>query len=158
MWGNVNYYKSVYHPNPTLPARIRSTLAIFKTNQYVLYSAECGDIFSSWPNWRGEKGLFWRVQEGRGITLWDYPQEHFIIIRDWKVSPFGKFEIILTFLCFSLDSLTNKHCRTWSSMINLWIDSRIYLELSKQNVLGNMMLSHWPCFAWKLFMTWFHNF
>ena len=48
--------------------------------------------------------------------------------------------------------LTNKYCRTWSSLINLWIGSRIcqkygillsarqrlinYLELSKENVLG----------------------
>ena len=26
--------------------------------------------------------------------------------------------------CFLLDLLTSKHCRTYSSMINLWIDSR----------------------------------
>ena len=79
--------------------------------------------------------------------------------RDEKVSPFVKFEIILPLLCFLLDPLTNKHCRTWSSVINLWIDSRTcqeqrillsarsrfnnnYLELSKENVLKNMMLSH----------------
>ena len=62
----------------------------------------------------------------RGITLWDYPQEHLVVIRDEKVSPFVKFEIILPLLCFLLDPLTNKHCRIWSSMINLWIDSRTY--------------------------------
>ena len=45
-------------------------------------------------------------------------------IRDEKVSPFAKFEIILPLLCFLLDPLTNKHCKAWSSMINLWIDSR----------------------------------
>ena len=31
--GNVNYYKSVHHPIPTLPVRIGKTLAIFNTNQ-----------------------------------------------------------------------------------------------------------------------------
>ena len=85
-----------------------------------------------------------------------------------------KFETILPLLCFLLDPLTNRHCRTWSSMINLWRDSRTcqkwrillsarprfnynYLELSKENVLRNMMLSHWPCFTWKFFMIWFHK-
>ena len=42
-----------------------------------------------------------------------------------KVSPFLKFEIMLPLLCLS-DPLTNKHYRTWSSMINLRIDSRTY--------------------------------
>ena len=31
--GNVNYYKSVHHPIPTLPVGIWNTVAIFKTNQ-----------------------------------------------------------------------------------------------------------------------------
>ena len=31
--GNVNYYKSVHHPIPTLPVGIGNALAIFKTNQ-----------------------------------------------------------------------------------------------------------------------------
>ena len=35
-----------------------------------------------------------------------------------------KLEIILPLLCWLLDLFTNKHCRAWSSMINLWIDSR----------------------------------
>ena len=63
---------------------------------------------------------------------------------------------------FLLDPLTNKHCRTWSSMIHLWIDSRTYqkqrssnyFEPSKENVLGNMMLPDWPG---KFFMIWFHK-
>ena len=94
--------------------------------------------------------------------------------KTWKVSPFGKFEIILPLLSFLLDPLPNKHCRTWSSMINLWINSMTcqkkiiflstrprfnynYLELSKENVLRNMTLSHWSCFTWKFFMIWFHQ-
>ena len=31
--GNVNYYKSVHNPVPTLPVGTGNTLAIFKTNQ-----------------------------------------------------------------------------------------------------------------------------
>ena len=62
----------------------------------------------------------------REATLWDYPQEHLVVIRDEKVSPFEKFEIILTLTCFLSDALTNKHYRTWNSMISLWIDSKAY--------------------------------
>ena len=75
---------------------------------------------------------------------------------------------------FFIRPLTNKHCKTWSSMINLWIASRTcrksrillsarprfnynYLELSKENVLRNMMLSYWSCFTWKFFMICFHK-
>ena len=107
----------------------------------------------------------------RGTTLQDYT---LVDIRHEKVSPFLKFEITLSLLCFLLDPLTNKHYRTRSSMMNLWIDSRTcqkqiillsikprynynYLELSKENVLRNMILSHWSCFTWKFFMIWFHK-
>ena len=31
--GNVNYYKTVHHPIPTLPLGIGNTLAILRTNQ-----------------------------------------------------------------------------------------------------------------------------
>ena len=34
--------------------------------------------------------------------------------KRWKVSPFVKFEKILPLLCFLLDALTNKNCKTWS--------------------------------------------
>ena len=84
-----------------------------------------------------------------------------------------KCEIILRLLCCLSDSFINKHCRAWRSMISLWIDFRTckkyrillsarqrsnnYLELSRENVLGNMMLSCWPCFIWKFFMIWFHK-
>ena len=92
-------------------------------------------------------------------------------MKDEKVCPFVKFKIILPLLCCLLDPLTNKRCRAWISMINLWIDFRTcqkyrillsarlnnYLELSWENVLGNMMLSHWLCFNWKFFMIWLHK-
>ena len=44
--------------------------------------------------------------------------------KKWKVYPFVKFEIIVPLLCCLLDPLKNRHDRTWSSMINWWIDSR----------------------------------
>ena len=48
--GNVNYYKSVHHPIPTMPTMgTENTLAIFKTNQKTLLSIEFPDIFSSCP-------------------------------------------------------------------------------------------------------------
>ena len=56
----------------------------------------------------------------RGATLWDYPQEHLVVIRDEKVSPFceiwnnptSPLFFIIPLLCFFLDLLTNKHYRT----------------------------------------------
>ena len=38
----------------------------------------------------------------------------------------------------------------------LWFNYN-YLQLSKENVSRNMMLSHWSCFTWKFFMIWFHK-
>ena len=55
-----------------------------------------------------------------------------VVIRDEKSSTFVKFEIILLLLRGLLDHLTNKHCRAWSSMINLWIDFKTY---QKQRIL-----------------------
>ena len=84
-------------------------------------------IFSLLAETEEERKTFYdRFQEG-GTTLRDYPQEHLVDIRDEEVSPFVKSEIILPLLCFLLDPVTNKHYRTWSSMINLWIDSRTSL-------------------------------
>ena len=48
--GNVNYYKSVHHPVPTLLVGTGNTLAIFKTNPLALLSIEFLDIISSCPN------------------------------------------------------------------------------------------------------------
>ena len=57
----------------------------------------------------------------RGATLWDYPQEHLVVIKDENVCPLWNLKWSL---CCLLDPLTNKHCRAWSSMVDLWIDSR----------------------------------
>ena len=82
-------------------------------------------IFSSWRNWRGEEGLF--LESARRETAsYDYPQKHLVFTRDKKVSPFVKFKIIPTLLCYLLDSLTYKYCRAWNSMINLWIEFRTF--------------------------------
>ena len=63
----VNGLVNIY-PIPTLPVGIGNTLAIFTTNQYALLSIECTGISSSWLNWRGEEGLFWRLQKERHIV------------------------------------------------------------------------------------------
>ena len=102
----------------------------------------------------------------KGTALWRYSQEHLVVIKDEKACPFVKLEIILPLFCCLLDSLRNKHCRAWSSMINLWIDSRTcqkyrillsarqrsnnYLEkITKRKCLGGIWY-----FTWKI---WFHK-
>ena len=77
------------------------------------------------PKRKGKERPFLEVCN-KGSTLWDYPQKHLVDIRDEKVYPFVKFEIILPLLCFLLDPFTNKVSKKWSSKINLWIDSRTY--------------------------------
>ena len=75
------------------------------------------------PKLKGKERSFlegW-IMKRRGTTLQNY---NLVDIRHEKVSPFVKFETILPLLCFLLDHLKRKYCRTWSSMINLWIDSR----------------------------------
>ena len=41
--GNVNFYKSVHHPVPTLPVGIGNALAIFKTKKYILFLAKLNE-------------------------------------------------------------------------------------------------------------------
>ena len=119
---NVNYYESVHHPIPTLLYRLGNTHAVFKTNQYVVLSVECPGIFSSWPKWRGKKGFFGGFKIGGHIVR--LAPRALDCHKRWKVPLFVKFERILSLLCFLSGPLINKHCRTWISMINLWIDSK----------------------------------
>ena len=51
-------------------------------------------VYSLLGQSEGERKVF---LEGfrKGAKLEDYPQEHVVVIRDEKVSPFVKFEIIL---------------------------------------------------------------
>ena len=54
--------------------------------------------------------FFWRLQKGGPHCEIIYPQEHLVVMRDEKVSPFVKFEIIpQPLLCFLSDPLTNKN-------------------------------------------------
>ena len=90
--GNVNFYKIVHHPIPAREKRKhpgnfqnKSVSSDFIwMSSYILFLAKLKE--------RG-RPRFWSKQE-RG-TLWDYSQEHLVVIRDEKVSPFVKFEIIL---------------------------------------------------------------
>ena len=80
-------------------------------------------IYSLLGQTEGERKTFFRGCK-KGDHIVRLSPEHLAVIRDEKVSTFVKFEIILPLLCFLSDPLTSKHCRIWSSMINLWIDSR----------------------------------
>ena len=73
-------------------------------------------------------------------------QVHLAVIRDEKVSPFVKLEIVLPVLWFLLEPLTKNHCMTWSSMINLWIDSTYRILLSSRQRSSNYLehgFSYW---------------
>ena len=61
-----------------------NVLAIFKTNQYALLSVEYPDVFKA-----ARRGPHC------GIT----PKSTYVI-RDEKVTPFGKFEIFIPLFCF----------------------------------------------------------
>ena len=103
---------------------IGNILAIFKTNYKLSFQLSV-QVYSLLGQTEWErKAFFGRMQDAGWNTLWDYPQEHLVVIRDETVSPFAKFEILLSLLCFLLNPLTNKHCRIRRSIINLWIDSR----------------------------------
>ena len=124
--GNLNYCKVVHHLIPTRGNREhpgnfqnKGSSPFSWVSNYIIFLT----------NWRGEEGLFWRVQEGGPdceITIW--VGEDLLVIKDEKSSLFVKIEIIPPLLCFLLDPLTNKHRRTCSSMICLWIDSRTSKE------------------------------
>ena len=82
------------------------------------------------------RDLFWKgaIMKRRGTTLQDYD---LVDRQDMKkTSLFVKFGIIIPNLCFLLDPLTNKHRRTWSSMINLGFYDKLvdsFQDLSKVN-------------------------
>ena len=109
---NVTYYKSVHHPIPTRennenPGNFQNKSVSSAFNwvfRYILL----------WPNWRGKEGLSWRVQEG-GPHCEITPKSTWLS----KSLSFCETWNNPTPICFLLDPLTNKHYRTWSSMINL---------------------------------------
>ena len=146
---NVNCYKSVHHPIPT-PGN-REHFGSFQNKSVSSRFNWVSSYILFLPKQKGRERPFLRCAR-RGTALWDYPQEYLVVIRDEKVSPFVKFEIILSLLCFLSYPLTNKQCRAWGFMKNLWIDFRSHqkqrirlsarqrsnnnLEPSKANVLG----------------------
>ena len=72
-------------------------------------------VYSLLGQTEGERKAFLKGAR-RGATLWDYHEEHLEVIRDEKVSPFVKFEIILPFLSFLLGPLqisTAEHGVLW---------------------------------------------
>ena len=103
---------------------IGNTLAISKTNQQVLLSISFQMryiLFLAKLKGRGKPFLEGARQE---VTLWDYLQEHLVVIRDEKISPFVKLETILPLLYFFSTPLQVSTAAHGVSMLNLWIDSR----------------------------------
>ena len=69
--------------------RIGNTLAIFKQISKLSFQLSI-QVYSLFGQTEGERKAFFG----------DCPQEHLVVIRDEKVYPFVKFEIILPLLCF----------------------------------------------------------
>ena len=79
-------------------------------------------IFSSCQSWRREEGLFGRFKNGVHIVR--SPLRALHCHRRWKSLSFCEIWNNSTPSLFLSEDLINKHCRTRSSMINLWIDSK----------------------------------
>ena len=97
-------------------------LCLWKQGKPWQFSKQKINIYFFLGQTEGERNTFFGGCK-KGDHIVRYPQEHLAVMRNEKVCPFVKFEIILPFLCFLLIS-TNKHCRAWSSMVNFRIDSR----------------------------------
>ena len=81
--GNVNYYKSVHHPIPTCENKEHPD-----SFQNKSVSSPFNWVSSYIPFLAKMKGRGRPVLKGarKGTTLWDYPQEHLVVITDEKVS------------------------------------------------------------------------
>ena len=123
--GNVNYCVTTCGNKEHLGNfQNKSAKSPFKwVSRYILF----------WFKLKGKERHFLEESK-KGYLLWDYTQENMVDIRDEKVSPFVKFEIILPPpppspappFAFLWDPLRNKHCRKWNFIINFRIDSRTY--------------------------------
>ena len=112
--GNVNYYKSVHYPIGILPVEKGTKWQFSKQISNFSFQLSFQRYF-----------LLAQTEGKKRPFLEECKEGHLVDIRDEKVSPFVKFEIILPHHCFLLYLIANKCWRTWNSMINLWIDSRI---------------------------------
>ena len=118
--GNVNYYKSVHHPVPTRQNREHPGKFQNKSVSSLFNLVPRNILFLA--KWKGRGRPFLKgARTGETLRL---PPRALGCHKRWKFFSFVKLEIILPLLYFLWDPLTNKHYRTWSSMINLWIDSR----------------------------------
>ena len=89
--------------------------------------------------------------------MWDYPEEHLVVIKDEQVFLLVKFEIILPLLCCLWTSLQISTAEHFQDLSKVQSPAISKAKLLKENVFGDMMLSQWPCFTWKFFMLWFHK-
>ena len=101
--GNVNYYKSVHHPHPGNFQNKSVNSPFSWMSSYILFLAKLK-----------RRGRPFLEDARRGTTLWDFSQEHLVVIWDKKVSPFVKFEVIIP-LPFLLDPLSSSGHRSVKS-------------------------------------------
>ena len=121
--GNVNYYKSVQHPIPTLPGGNREHPGNFQNKSV-----------NSLFNWASRYILFLPKLKGKERPFLEGCKKEDHIARlspralgwckRWKSLFFCKIWNNLTPPLFFIRPIKNEYCRTWGSMINLWMDSR----------------------------------
>ena len=126
---------------------IVNILAIFKINQFQLSF----QVYSLLGQTDGERKAFFKGCK-KGGHIVRLPPGAPGCHKRWKSLFFCEIWNNPIPPLFFIRPLTNEHCKTWSSMINLWIDSRTnqklripllarqrssnYLELSSKNVFG----------------------
>ena len=129
---SVNYYKSIHHPIvdskvmtgkkfPTHGNREHPVNFQNKSVRSPFNWVPC--IFSSRPNWR--ERLFLKGTKRAGGHLVRLAPRVLGCYKRWKGLSFREIWNNSTPPLLLLDPFTNKHCRTWSSMINLWIPGHI---------------------------------
>ena len=119
--GNVNYYISVHLPIPTHGNREhpgnfqnKSVSSPFNwLSRYILFFPKL--------KW---KALFGGCKKGHRIMR--LSSKVLGCHKRWKFLSFFQIWNNPTPPLFFIGTLTNKHYRAWSSMINLWVDFRTY--------------------------------
>ena len=122
--GNANHYKSIHHPIPFRgnrenPGNFQNKLVNSPFNWVPSYMLSLAKLKG-----RG-RPFFKGARRGGGAHCKITPQEHLVVIRNEKISPVVKFEIILTLLCFLLDPLTKKHLKSCESSNRLFFNVAI---------------------------------
>ena len=105
--------------------------------------------------------------------MWDYPQEHLVVIKNEKSFSFFEIRNNSTLLLLFVRS-PYKYALQGMAFYDKFVDrfrdatfqknpvvtkgrSNNYLELLRGDILGNMMISHWQDLTWNFLIVWFHK-